>query len=152
MKTNTTPTTAAPAPAPKAAHTPEPLVLGCRSSDMSEHSPRGWCLTSGGKRIANIPDAPEVSENEQADNAARIVACVNACAGMHDPAAEIACLRGRSDGIPAMCAEVETLRAALASARHSVAQLRAALADLADGHSMAGETRARALLAKGGAL
>lgn len=43
--------------------------LGCRGSNVSEHSPAGWCITSNGKRIENIPNAPEVSEQEQADNA-----------------------------------------------------------------------------------
>jgi hypothetical protein len=43
-------------------------------------------------------------------NSKRIVACVNACEGMADPAVEIAGLRSRSNGIEGMCAEVERLR------------------------------------------
>lgn len=45
---------------------------------------------------------PQSSKSNAKDNMLRIVACVNACAGMDDPAAEIAALR----------AEVERLKAA----------------------------------------
>ena len=53
-------------------------------------------------------------------NAARIVACVNACAGMTDPAQEIAALRARSNNVPAMCAEVEKQRAEIKALRDAL--------------------------------
>jgi hypothetical protein len=49
-------------------------------------------ISSSGSVIAAVCSLPlGIGEN----NAARIVACVNACAGMEDPAKEIATLRAR---------------------------------------------------------
>ena len=94
----TTPDTGTAAAAPaRPAHTPEPWHV---SHDLGEgisiaHEIAPHC----GKLIplaeakfwlsAKEPDARETAHA----NAHRIVACVNACAGMADPAAEIAALR-----------------------------------------------------------
>ncbi len=43
--------------------------------------------------VANFLASGKVTEEQAAANASRAVACVNACAGMADPAAEIARLR-----------------------------------------------------------
>ena len=43
----------------------------------------------------NIAPHYQYANRYQSANAARIVACVNACEGMADPAAEIAALRAR---------------------------------------------------------
>lgn len=63
------------------------------------HTPEPWC--TNGREIGDSPMmytkiSNSISGNsyEQAEaNAARIVACVNACGGMEDPAREIAELR-----------------------------------------------------------
>jgi hypothetical protein len=63
----------------KAAHTPEPWQM------------HGMSIVDGeGNGIAN---AGEGSITIELANKRRAVACVNACAGMADPAAEIAALR-----------------------------------------------------------
>lgn len=41
--------------------------------------------------------------DEDLANAARIVACVNACAGMADPASEISALKAQRDELLAAC-------------------------------------------------
>jgi len=58
---------------------PNPKIMSCE-------------ISSSGSVIAAVCSLPlGIGEN----NAARIVACVNACAGMEDPAKEIATLRAR---------------------------------------------------------
>lgn len=75
---------------------------------MAEHTKEPWSVHSG-DIWQGEPDNPIVPlyreireswswhqatpEDEREANARRIVACVNACAGMADPAAEIASLR-----------------------------------------------------------
>lgn len=56
-------------------------------------------------------DNPKFNDDGKRGTAERIAACFNACEGMNDPPLEISALRSRSDSVPAMCAEVETLRA-----------------------------------------
>lgn len=52
----------------------------------------GTQFTSG--RIVDVPrNAPNHDGPTQEANAARIVACVNACAGLSDPTADLAALR-----------------------------------------------------------
>ena len=61
-------------------HTPEPWKVGAILDDVD---------SSDGKLIAAVyPCEDSLSEIRQA-NASRIVACVNACAGMEDPAKEL---------------------------------------------------------------
>ena len=52
---------------------------------------KGWdvFIPGGGFSLRNCPDP--------VDNATRIVECVNACAGMSDPAEEIAALKRQYD-------------------------------------------------------
>ncbi len=78
-------------------HTPEPWVLkpnGVINAGEAFQYARG----SGQCQIVSVtirqraPDDVNTSDERDA-NAARIVACVNACAGMDDPAAEIAGMR-----------------------------------------------------------
>ena len=71
-------------------HTPEP---------WDWHGP--WSVYKGCNIIdGNVADILQVNHDYEANDwdeaaAARIVACVNACEGMADPAAEIAELRAR---------------------------------------------------------
>ena len=70
---------------------------------MSKHTPEPWkdgflrvTALNGGMRVAVTSCDGGNVEIEQA-NANRIVDCVNACAGMADPAAEIAELKRKRD-------------------------------------------------------
>jgi len=70
---------------------------------MSKHTPEPWkdgflrvTALDGGMKIAVTSCEIGNVEIEQA-NANRIVTCVNACAGMADPAAEIAELKRQRD-------------------------------------------------------
>ena len=70
---------------------------------MSKHTPEPWkdgflrvTALNGGMRVAVTSCDGGNVEIEQA-NANRIVDCVNACAGMADPAAEIAELKRQRD-------------------------------------------------------
>lgn len=71
------------------AHTPEPWQ---HSADLPHHGCRLIHAADG----YLVADAGRITKRTGADmdsNARRIVACVNACAGMTDPAVEIAALR-----------------------------------------------------------
>ena len=79
---------------------------------MSNHTPEPWKCEGyvvyfpdliGGFSLRNCPDAVATAR--------RIVACVNACAGMADPTAEIAALKQKRDEL-------------LASMRQTLAMLR----------------------------
>ena len=70
------------------------------------HTPKPWNWRGPWKHLAanHVLDSENIhvfrvlhdyETNEWEDAAARIVACVNACEGMADPAAEIAALRAR---------------------------------------------------------
>lgn len=107
-------------------HTPEPWVTG-RKDMQSYHGDTGEPFSSvyreadddrmpmgsdgfGGKvriplRIAYI-EGRDIPRDEEKANADRIVACVNACAGMDDPAATIAALRAERDGLMVVAAAV----------------------------------------------
>ena len=75
---------------------------------MSEHTKEPWrvmwpCaqwetarLFSGARYIGSIGNSDE-AELETRANADRIVSCVNACAGMDDPATDIAALKAQRD-------------------------------------------------------
>lgn len=87
----------------------------------NKHTPEPWAFDSGKIRGAmmtakpyNIASVNGHATTEGQANGDRIIACVNACAGMSDPIQEIAWLRAQAAGIPAMCAEVERLRAIIA--------------------------------------
>ena len=81
-------------------HTPEPWELLDAEADKEYLRIRGTVL-GGRYKIANVlwPNYSESArEREAAEtlaNAVRIVTCVNACAGMADPAADIAELKRR---------------------------------------------------------
>ena len=82
-------------------HTPEPweAYYGC----VIAESEQGITINGGtGKEAREYYGGNLIGESISDANADRIVACVNACAGMEDPAAEIAALR----------AEVERLKPA----------------------------------------
>lgn len=123
-----------PAPA-SPAHTPEPWRVAI-------HAPAGLVKIEADKIVV-----ADTIRNEA--NATRLVACVNACAGMTDPAQEIAALRARSNNVPAMCAEVEKQRAEIKALRDALEGL---LADkyLADPINADRMAPARAALAIGG--
>ena len=57
----------------------------------TKHTPEPWIAV--GERVAGNGILIALCGHGNADNAARIVACVNACAGMEDPAKEIAEMR-----------------------------------------------------------
>lgn len=123
----------------KTPHTPTPA--------SPAHTPEPWQSNPIGKTdrrtiTAAHPDGggQNIVDECLAENAARIVACVNACAGMTDPAQEIAALRARSNNVPAMCAEVEKQRAEIKALRDA---LEAAI-DIMEGRE-AGSERVDAL-------
>lgn len=62
---------------------------------MSEpkHMPEPWRVFSSAQPSCIVDDAGDICRARSPLDAARIVACVNACAGMDDPAAEIALMR-----------------------------------------------------------
>ena len=67
-------------------HTPEPWVLADMYIVESD-------TTKGTAVVANTRAPTTTPYSECRANAARIVACVNACAGIEDPAVELARLR-----------------------------------------------------------
>jgi hypothetical protein len=71
-------------------HTPEPWH---HSADLPQHGCR-LIHAADGYLVADAGRITRRTGAEMDSNARRIVACVNACAGMGDPAAEIAALRG----------------------------------------------------------
>ncbi len=73
-----------------ARHTPEPWH---HSADLPHHGCR-LIHAADGYLVADAGRITRRTGDEMDSNAARIVACVNACKGMNDPAAEIAALRG----------------------------------------------------------
>ena len=81
----------------KATHTPEPW----ESAERGNHSTSIATVYTGGEGIGWIeiwaPAAFGASPETMFANAARIVACVNACVGMADPAEEIAALRAEAE-------------------------------------------------------
>ena len=83
-------------------HTPEPWEYGFPKVNGQELREADCQVSMGGFLIANVshgpiyPEEPFGSAAREA-NALRIVACVNACAGMTDPAAEIAELKRQRD-------------------------------------------------------
>jgi len=98
---NTTTTTNAHV-ATQTAHTPAPWIQDATPA----HAPCSFIIRS---KSAHCDAWVPVRMNDSA-NSKRIVACVNACESMADPAVEIAGLRSRSNSIEGMCAEVERLR------------------------------------------
>ena len=85
---------------------------------MSEHTPEPWRVGRPGTVVSDTPvpgmggsDAVEyygghlIGESIIEENARRIVACVNACAGMGDPTAEIAELKRQRDELLAALEE-----------------------------------------------
>lgn len=77
------------------------------------HSPTPWHIENGDimSAVPNISIHSVVDDVSISDaDKQRIVDCVNACAGMDQPSLVIANMRGASKAIPAMCAEVESLR------------------------------------------
>ena len=75
---------------------------------MSKHTPEPWSI--GTSRITSLNICAKDSDGNEAivaspnfnfsnhhENAVRIVTCINACAGMEDPAAEIAELKRQRD-------------------------------------------------------
>lgn len=70
-------------------HRPEPWVLDDDSPYFTVSDSNGKYIIAGEMDGWMIPFATDDGNV----NAARVVACVNACAGMADPAAEIAALR-----------------------------------------------------------
>ena len=87
MNTSTKQTNAA--PATSGAHTPEPWKY---SEDLPHHGCR-LIHAADGYLIADAGRITRRTGDEMDSNARRIVACVNACAGMMDPVEEIARLR-----------------------------------------------------------
>jgi hypothetical protein len=83
-------------------HTPEPWDLKQQYSADSN----GSCMYKITKQGDYWPIIPECSTGE---NFARIVACVNACAGMDDPAAEIERLRDMEKNIAPILQTVRSL-------------------------------------------
>ena len=92
MKTINTPQTPAPA---SHAHTPEPWSInGYEQWDKFGPIKRASIVAQWDNGFSETLLIATVNTTKQIEaNAARIVACVNACAGMTDPAAQIKALR-----------------------------------------------------------
>lgn len=60
-----------------------------------KHTPEPWRIFSSAQPSCIVDDAGDICRARSPLDAARIVACVNACAGMDDPSAEIARLRAQ---------------------------------------------------------
>lgn len=72
---------------------------------MIKHTPEPWAHAPEGMIVSLAPDTqPEdaVVANIKPKDASRIVTCVNACAGMTDPEAEIAELKRQRDELLAV--------------------------------------------------
>ena len=98
---------------------------------MSEHTKEPWKVTvadHNGQYGVWITDGSRcIAEGLSLQDASRIIACVNACAGMADPVAEIEALRGRAENAEA---EAKQLREELShSILEATAQLVNAKAD-----------------------
>ena len=90
----------APAPA-SPAHTPEPWSINAYEQwDKFGPIKRASIVAQWDNRLSETLLIATVNTTKQIEaNAARIVACVNACAGMTDPAAEIKALRDALKGL-----------------------------------------------------
>lgn len=108
-------------------HTKEPWSIG----EYGEVIAAGVMLYTVGTRI---PMTAGPNKNEAAANMRRIVDCVNACAGMADPAAEIELMRkvttGKIEESIASTAEIKRLRAEVASLRQQLATCGVVINDL----------------------
>lgn len=88
-------------------HTPEPWRATVNNINEI------WLHSDHVSFIAHV-NGPN-RKGELNPDAIRIIACVNACAGMPDPAAEIAALRAERDEWKARCSEIgSALKMALA--------------------------------------
>lgn len=76
--------------APAARHTPEPWRIRGTTYGYTKRDVLGPPHDDGG-------DYAPICKSNCDENAARIVACVNACAGLSDPAAELARLREQNE-------------------------------------------------------
>ena len=95
-------------------YTPEPWRVDARTGCYAiyQASENHNCLSGmdkqaivyqSGRGEESQPNGYRYLTEEQLANARRIVACVNACAGIADPAAEIARLRADNDEIDEVC-------------------------------------------------
>lgn len=120
---------------------------------MSKHTPEPWSI--GTSRITSlnicaidsdgneaIVASPNFNFSNHHENAVRIVTCVNSCAGMTDPAAEIAELKRQRDELLVALHDAATSLETI--------QLRSFGADsyLDDKHSMRAYAGARAAVAR----
>lgn len=73
---------------------------------MSKHTPEPWYVEANFivGVLGDIDTRVNVYDHDPG-NRDRIVACVNACAGMADPASEIAALKAQRDELLAACKE-----------------------------------------------
>ena len=85
----------------QAGHTPEPCKLWSADVDCPTH---GRIPQLTGNYVTSIHRRMSDADYDRA------VACVNACAGMSDPAAEIAALKARAEQAEARVAELEAYR------------------------------------------
>ncbi len=103
------------------------------SNQDTQHTPTPWTLQPiGDETECNVLGSGRELVGTLADHdAARIVACVNACEGFGgtDPAVAISGLRSRSDNVAGMCAEVDTLRARVALLERALREVAAARPD-----------------------
>jgi hypothetical protein len=81
----------------------------------TKHTPEPWAVDSGGDggceiwspssgNMDNIIGSEDTDDPQWEADARRIVACVNACAGIEDPGAELARLRRVEQAARALCA------------------------------------------------
>lgn len=77
-----------------AKHTAEPWIVLQFNNSRGQPQPPRICKEGVGGFIAQTGFHGGIANNGREANAARIAACVNACAGMEDPAAALAEARG----------------------------------------------------------
>ncbi len=76
-------------------------------------------------RIAYV-EGKDIPRDEEKANARRIVACVNACTGLADPAAEIKAMREKIDRLEAVVRRADKMRATLIGGAGGLARIQAA--------------------------
>jgi hypothetical protein len=124
-------------------HTPEPWRVDIVSGTIIFDKEK----IQGLEVIITIPTEAQGGVKKAQANAARIVACVNACAGMEDPAAEIALLTERLKNAQE---ELVYLRAANDNYKADADRLASALSLYSEGYGCTFQARmeqARAALA-----
>ncbi len=114
-------------------HTLEPWSVAC-----GEGHHEGWVVITA-KHAGMTAETPlaKISDvcGDAMPDAARIVACVNACAGMDDPAAEIATLREHAQNVDQYAERFHAQCNALQAERNALKDALALVLPMAKGYA-----------------